>query len=127
MTKHKTATTPSPPPKPPTDNPHVTKHHRASADKRDGSDDADGGDAPRRLCTDHIPEPRTPRPVPADAVWLTSVQTCARYGGRSQMWLWRKINRDAAFPKPAYLGRMMMFSRAELDAYDTTLIQKRSA
>jgi predicted DNA-binding transcriptional regulator AlpA len=69
--------------------------------------------------------PRPAKPVPADAIWLTSNQVCARYGGKSQMWLWRKIKRNPDFPKPVYFGRMMMFLVAELDAYDHGLISKR--
>jgi predicted DNA-binding transcriptional regulator AlpA len=69
--------------------------------------------------------PRPAKPVPADAVWMTSNQVCARYGGKSHMWLWRKIKRDPAFPKPVYFGRMMMFSVAEQDDYDRGIISKR--
>jgi predicted DNA-binding transcriptional regulator AlpA len=69
--------------------------------------------------------PHKPKPVPTSAVWITSNQTCERYGGRSLMWLWRKVKTDPAFPKPIYMGRMQYFSVAALDAYDRGLISKR--
>lgn len=69
---------------------------------------------------------RSPTPIPADALWLTSSQVCARYGGRSQMWLWRKVKNDPNFPKPHYSGRMQLYSVPELNAYDASLILKRA-
>jgi hypothetical protein len=65
-------------------------------------------------------------PVPSDAIWINSVQVRNRYGGRSEMWLWRKLKNDPAFPKPRYDGRLMMFAVAELNAYDRTLIAKKA-
>jgi len=38
------------------------------------------------------------------------------------MWLWRKVKFDPAFPKPTYFGTRMMFSVAELNAYERALI-----
>jgi predicted DNA-binding transcriptional regulator AlpA len=68
---------------------------------------------------------RKPPPIPDDALWITSTQVCNRYGGRSQMWLWRNVKDDPAFPKPRYMGRMQIFSVAELNAYDRLLISKK--
>jgi len=65
--------------------------------------------------------PRKPAPIPADAVWLTSNQVRDRYGGRSQMWLHRKL-RNPDFPKPRYDGRLRLFSVAALDAYDRAVL-----
>lgn len=87
--------------------------------------DGDNGDAQPRPGAGYKLGPRPAKPIPADAIWLTSNQVCARYGAKSQMWLWRKIKRDPDFPKPVYFGRMMMFLVAELDAYDHGLISKR--
>jgi hypothetical protein len=61
----------------------------------------------------------TPTPVPVDAVWISAKQLLARYGGRSQMWLHRKLTGDADFPKPTYFGRLMFFKIAELQSYET--------
>jgi predicted DNA-binding transcriptional regulator AlpA len=133
---------------PPRDNSRAKRANRhASAAKRSGDDggnngdgdgdsgDGDGddggsgggddGDAPPRPGAGYKLGPRPAKRVPADAIWLTSNQVCARYGAKSQMWLWRKIKRDPDFPKPVYFGRMMMFLVAELDAYDHGLISKR--
>jgi hypothetical protein len=114
------------------DNARAKRRRSASAAKRGGGDgdgdgDGDGnGDALPQPGPGYKLGPHVAKPVPADAIWLTSNQVCARYAGRSQMWQWRKINHDPAFPKPTYFGRMMMFSRAELDAYDRVLISKRA-
>jgi hypothetical protein len=70
--------------------------------------------------------PRADKPVPADAIWMTSKQVCARYGGKSHMWLYRNIKGNPDFPKPSYQGRMQIFSVAEFDAYDRLLLSKRS-
>lgn len=34
------------------------------------------------------------------ATYLTSAQVRQRYGGRSDMWLWRLLRDDPAFPQP---------------------------
>jgi hypothetical protein len=70
--------------------------------------------------------PRAAKPIPADAVWMTSNQLRARYGGKSHMWIVRKLRNDPDFPKPAYDGRMQIFSVAEFDEYDRLLLSKRS-
>jgi predicted DNA-binding transcriptional regulator AlpA len=70
--------------------------------------------------------PHSPKPLPPDAVWATSLQVRARYGGTSDMWIYRKIKHDPDFPKPSYLGRLMMFSVSELDQYDRKLLSKKT-
>jgi hypothetical protein len=70
--------------------------------------------------------PRKVQPVPADALWMTSVQLRARYGGKSHMWIVRKLRNDPDFPKPVYDGRMQQFSIKEFDEYDKLLLSKRS-
>jgi hypothetical protein len=82
---------------------------------------------PRRTGGGYVIGPRKPVPAPDDAKYLTSNQVRARYGNRSAMWLYRKNRHDPVFPKPFYFGRMQMFLVADLDAYDATLIQRRSA
>ena len=66
--------------------------------------------------------PHSPKLLPADAHWATSVQVRARYGNVSDMWLWRRVRYDPLFPKPTYFGRLMMFSVAALDEYDRAMI-----
>jgi hypothetical protein len=69
---------------------------------------------------------RAIKPVPVDAVWMTSNQLCQRYGGRSHMWIVRNLKNDPSFPKPRYQGRMRLFSVKEFDEYDRLLVLKRS-
>jgi hypothetical protein len=64
--------------------------------------------------------------MPPDARWASNRQVRDRYGGKSQMWLWRKVAHDPDFPKPVYFGRIQMYGIAALDAYDE-LIKARSA
>jgi hypothetical protein len=69
--------------------------------------------------------PHSIKPVPASALWLTSTQVRHRYGGLSAMWLWSKVNYDADFPKPVYLGNRQLYAIAELDAYDRLMMSRR--
>jgi hypothetical protein len=71
--------------------------------------------------------PRKPVPVPPDAKWISTKQLLARYGNRSAMWAWRKIENDPDFPKPTYFGRNQMHSVALLDAYDELIIARSNA
>jgi hypothetical protein len=61
--------------------------------------------------------------ISPDAVWATSTQVCARYGGRSKMWLWRQVKNNPKFPKPQYFGRLQLYSVAALNKYDRSLKQ----
>lgn len=47
-----------------------------------------------------------------------------RYGGRSQMWLHRKLKNDPDFPKPLYIGRLRFWDEALLEAYECSLIAR---
>lgn len=69
----------------------------------------------------------TPKPIPPDAVWLTSAQVCARYGGMSKMWLWRRVKDDPKFPKPRYFGRLQMYSVEALNKYDRSATLQKAA
>jgi predicted DNA-binding transcriptional regulator AlpA len=51
--------------------------------------------------------------------FITAAQTCERYGGRSHMWLWRRLQ-DPKFPRPVVISRRNYFVVAELDAYDAS-------
>ena len=62
--------------------------------------------------------PRQQFAVPPGAVWITAKQVCERYGGRSLMWLWRKLHDDESFPRATYFGRIQFFGIAELEAYE---------
>jgi predicted DNA-binding transcriptional regulator AlpA len=58
------------------------------------------------------------QPVPPGAVFISAPQVCDRYGGRSHMWLERKLQNDPAFPRPTYIGRLRFWVIAELEAYE---------
>jgi hypothetical protein len=70
--------------------------------------------------------PRHVQPIPSDAKWMTALQLRARYGGKSHMWIVRKLKNDPDFPRPSYDGRMQIFNIAEFDEYDRLLLSKRS-
>jgi predicted DNA-binding transcriptional regulator AlpA len=54
--------------------------------------------------------------------YSTANQVCERYGGRSKMWLWRKLRNDPKFPRPMEMGKnLRLFDDGELDAYDAAL------
>ena len=50
--------------------------------------------------------------------YLTGPQVCERYGGRSLVWLWRKLKADPTFPRPKWISRRRYFDEAEIEAYD---------
>jgi hypothetical protein len=90
--------------------------------------------AKRTVPTDvKLPPPRKQKLVapPAGAVWISAQQVLARYGGRSEMWLNRKLygdkktKPDPDFPKPGYSGRLRFFKLAELDNYDKLIVGTR--
>jgi hypothetical protein len=74
---------------------------------------------------------------PAGAVWISAQQVLARYGGRSEMWLVRKLNKtingkdnpafDADFPQPGYSGRLRFFRLDELEQYDKKFVGRGRA
>ena len=54
--------------------------------------------------------------------YSTARQVCDRYGGRSEMWLWRILRNDPRFPRPMRpgSGKLRLFDEDELDVYDAT-------
>jgi hypothetical protein len=66
--------------------------------------------------------PRKPVPIPPDAIWISAKQVCQRYGGRSNMWLVRKLQSDLNFPKPTYFGRLQFFMLDNFEAYDRAVM-----
>jgi hypothetical protein len=67
--------------------------------------------------------PRKAVVIPPDAKWISAAQVRARYGGRSHMWLVRKLKLDPRFPRPKYFGALRYWQPAALDAYDNFIIQ----
>jgi hypothetical protein len=68
---------------------------------------------------------RRPVPIPPDAKWISALQVRARYGGRSHMWLERKLKNDPNFPKPTYFGPLRYWQPVALDAYEEAIIQQQ--
>jgi hypothetical protein len=62
--------------------------------------------------------PHEPVPVPPDAKFVSMKQLCARYGGRSPMWVERKLASDDRFPKPRKFGRLRFWDLQELENYE---------
>jgi predicted DNA-binding transcriptional regulator AlpA len=50
--------------------------------------------------------------------YYSGPQVLERYGGRSSMWLWRRVKYDPKFPRPILIGKRRFFDEDELDAFD---------
>ena len=61
--------------------------------------------------------------------YLTSAQVRERYGGRSGVWLWRKLRYDATFPRPLVTGnsKLRLWDEEALDAYDDEFMKASTA
>jgi predicted DNA-binding transcriptional regulator AlpA len=58
---------------------------------------------------------------PDPVKYLSAPQVLARYGGRSHMWLERKLKgkiRDKRFPDPIYFGRLRFFELSKLEEWE---------
>lgn len=51
--------------------------------------------------------------------FLSSNDVRARYGGRSQMWIHRKIkDENSGFPAPTYIGRLRFWKLEDLEKWE---------
>ena len=50
--------------------------------------------------------------------YLDAQQVRLRYGGRSEMWLWRMSEKEPTFPKPIKVGARNFWRLAELSAWE---------
>jgi predicted DNA-binding transcriptional regulator AlpA len=48
-------------------------------------------------------------------------------GGVSDMWLWRRLRDDPAFPRPAYIGRRRYWREADIIAWLEAQAEKTNA
>ena len=55
---------------------------------------------------------------PSEAVYISAPQVLSRYGGRSFMWLARKLKTDPDFPRPTKFGRLRFFRVHELEEWE---------
>lgn len=53
-----------------------------------------------------------------DDRFITSTQLRARYGGRSHMWVERRLRDDPTFPRPIYLGRLRFWKIPDLEIWE---------
>jgi hypothetical protein len=75
-----------------------------------------------------MPNKPPPPPVaPGGAVYLSAPQVLARYGGRSHMWLERKLETEPRFPRPIYFGRLRFFRIADLERYERECATRHQA
>ena len=59
-------------------------------------------------------------------IFLSSKQVRKRYGDRSDMWLWRLLRNDPAFPKPLLINGRRYFARTRLEAWERERSADRS-
>lgn len=63
-----------------------------------------------------------------ETVYLTAAQVRVRFGGVSDMALWRWINSPTTgFPKPVKIGQRRYFRLDEIEAFEEAKQQKRGA
>ena len=87
--------------------------------RRAGDDSGDGDDGGEQ------PPPLAPKPPSAARFYLTAKQLRARYGGRSHMWIERRLLSDPTFPRPAYFGRFRFWALDEIEAWERAAIAAR--
>jgi predicted DNA-binding transcriptional regulator AlpA len=59
--------------------------------------------------------------LPTKIVYLTATQVRARYGGVSDMTLWRWLrDKDLGFPKPCRINRLRYWKDSELTEWERT-------
>lgn len=90
----------------------TVSHLRKNQNKPASDDGPTGAHGPRKAVV-----------IPPDAKWISATQVCARYGGRSLMWLARKLRFDPEFPRPTYFGPLRYWQPVALDAYDEMVIR----
>jgi hypothetical protein len=59
---------------------------------------------------------------PQQRLWLSARQLRRRYGGRSHMWVERRLQFDPDFPKPIKIGRLRFWDLYALEAYEQSRV-----
>lgn len=62
--------------------------------------------------------PRSVKPVPAGAAFMSTSQLRARYGSVSAMWVERRLKDDPDFPSPEYFGNNRFFRISAVEEYE---------
>ena len=60
-------------------------------------------------------------------VFLTARQVRARYGGRSDMWLWRLLRDEPEFSRPTYLREQRYWKVSDLLEWERSRSPKEEA
>jgi predicted DNA-binding transcriptional regulator AlpA len=69
-----------------------------------------------------------PLRTPSESGYITSAQLRARFGGISDMTLWRWLNRpEMHFPKPAIIERRRYWRIAEIESWEESQLRSRRA
>ena len=64
----------------------------------------------------------------AEVVWLSAPQVRRRYGGISDMALWRWLHHPTmGFPKPTVINSKRYFRLAEVEAFEIAAVSRRAA
>jgi predicted DNA-binding transcriptional regulator AlpA len=66
-----------------------------------------------------------PNSDPNPKRYATAAQLRERYGGRSEMWLYRIMESDPYFPRPIYIGRFRFWDLAQIEAYERSVAARR--
>ena len=65
---------------------------------------------------------------PTGKTWIPARQVRARYGGISDMTLWRWLHDDdMGFPKPRYINRRRYWREGDLDGFDRAQAEREDA
>ena len=54
----------------------------------------------------------------AGEIYLTAPQVRQRFGGKSDMWLWRLLSEEPSFPRPVVIRNQRYFRLSELLAFE---------
>lgn len=55
--------------------------------------------------------------------YLTAVEVRERFGGRSDSWLWRILQRDKSFPRPLRIGKRRYWQISKLQAWEESQME----
>jgi hypothetical protein len=58
--------------------------------------------------------------------FLTTRQLRTRYGGTSEMWVWRRLHHDPDFPHPLVISGRRLWKLSELVAWERKLVMTRA-
>jgi predicted DNA-binding transcriptional regulator AlpA len=59
-----------------------------------------------------------------DETLIPAAQVRARYGGCSDMWIWRRLKGDPDFPRPVYIAKRRFWRLGELVVWERALASR---